>query len=112
MNGANLDNKGYIFQDNNLLTGDTVVKHYLDWLKDTVDSQSDFYDYIKGFMENAAKKECTNTKQPFLSIITRTQGKRLAMLTEITSCWHFISFNFTFSKFTLCSYNCKQSALS
>lgn len=63
----------------------TIVNEYFAWLEQTVNPDTDLYRAAHAYMEQARtaylKEEPTNG--PFLSIVTRTQGKRSQMLEEV-----------------------------
>lgn len=64
----------------------TTVNEYFSWLERNVDQQSALYNTAHTYMEAervAFEKEMQGkADEPFLSVITRTQGKRPDMLTE------------------------------
>ncbi len=66
----------------------TTINEYFEWITKTVDKNSDLYKcseaYIKSQQEDFAKLD--DPERPFLSVITRTQGKRPEMLTETLLC--------------------------
>ncbi len=66
----------------------TTVNEYFAYLEKTVAPDTALYHaahtYLEGERELLAKKEAE--PKPFLSVITRTQGKRPAMLTETLLC--------------------------
>lgn len=66
----------------------TTVNEYFSWLEQTVDPKTELYrtahEYMEGERQRFACQE--KTEQPFLSVITRTQGKRPDMLRETLLC--------------------------
>ncbi len=67
----------------------TTINEYFEWIADTVDKESNLYKYSKEYLDS--EKEIFSqidhkNDRPFLSVITRTQGKRPEMLTETLLC--------------------------
>ena len=62
----------------------TTINEFFDWITKNIDKNTDLYkysvEYIKSQQEEFAKSK--DEDRPFLSVITRTQGKRPEMLTE------------------------------
>ncbi len=61
-----------------------LVDEYFQWLENTVDKNSDLYKLLNEYLER--QQAPAEHKGPFLSIITRTQGKRKHMLAETLLC--------------------------
>lgn len=66
----------------------TTINEYFHWLENTVRPETDLYQAAHSYMnaERERFQQEENTDQPFLSIITRTQGKRPDMLRETLLC--------------------------
>ncbi len=61
----------------------TTINEYFSYLESTVDENTSLYRTAHEYMENERRAVANKPKdRPFLSVITRTQGKRPAMLTE------------------------------
>lgn len=65
------------------LSSGNMVYQYLAWLQEYVGANLNIKYYIQVYQRSKIKKEETESlKRPFLSIITRTQGKRIESLRE------------------------------
>lgn len=67
----------------------TAVNRYFAWLEETISSDTPLYRAAHAYMESerqAAASESDAKAGPFLSIVTRTQGRRPEMLSEMLLC--------------------------
>ncbi len=67
----------------------TTINEYFEWITDTVDKDSNLYKFSKGYLDSEKEEFLQvdhENERPFLSVITRTQGKRPEMLTETLLC--------------------------
>ena len=66
----------------------TTVNEYFAWLEQTVKPDTALYRAAHTYMEEARAEygKAETNDGPFLSIVTRTQGKRPEMLTETLLC--------------------------
>lgn len=62
----------------------TAINEYFQWLKQSVNSNSQLYQTVSGYLDMEDKKQLH--EGPFLTVITRTQGKRKHMLAETLLC--------------------------
>lgn len=73
---------------NNKQYNSTAVNRYFAWLEETVSPDTALYRAAHEYMESERGSflSKTDAKGPFLSIVTRTQGKRPEMLSEMLLC--------------------------
>ena len=66
----------------------TTINKFFEWIRDNIDKNSNLYKTAKDYLdrEQEGYKTKCDAKRPFLSIVTRTQGKRREMLTETLLC--------------------------
>jgi len=66
----------------------TSVNEYFAWLEKTIPSDTALYQSAHGYMEKERSRFADPAEHdgPFLTVITRTQGKRPDMLTEMLLC--------------------------
>ncbi|NLG11248.1 MAG: methyltransferase domain-containing protein [Coriobacteriaceae bacterium] len=73
--------------DSPLLSADTTVYKYLDWLKGTFDPHATVNQFIRAYLAMPRRSVSAPEDQaPFLSVIIRTQGKRPEALSETLLC--------------------------
>lgn len=66
----------------------TTINEYFQWIENTIDSKSALYNAAHNYLEEQRNLNSVinDDPVPFLSVITRTQGKRPEMLTETLLC--------------------------
>ena len=66
----------------------TSVNEYFAWLEKHISANTALHDAVHAYMEKEREAFAKNDKHdgPFLTVITRTQGKRPDMLTEMLLC--------------------------
>lgn len=62
----------------------SLIEQYFTWIKNTVNPSTDLYKTADSYLKSENPAEDPN--RPFLSVITRTQGKRPHMLNEMLLC--------------------------
>ncbi|OPX83689.1 MAG: Glycosyl transferase family 2 [Pelotomaculum sp. PtaB.Bin104] len=70
------------------LSEGSLVFQYLNWLKTLVDPNATVNQFLRVYLprEKTPGRPSSNEPKPFLSVITRTQGKRAQALTEALLC--------------------------
>lgn len=78
----------YFPSDSTVLAKGSLAHQYLDWLKTSIDPNATINQFVRAYLpkEKAAAVVETRQERPFLTIITRTQGKRQEALTETLLC--------------------------
>lgn len=74
-------------QDQNVtLAAGSLVHDYMTWLKETLDDGAQIDQMVRCYLPCGLKMEHEKTERPFLTVLTRTQGKRIAELRETLLC--------------------------
>jgi 2-polyprenyl-3-methyl-5-hydroxy-6-metoxy-1,4-benzoquinol methylase/glycosyltransferase involved in cell wall biosynthesis len=74
--------------DSPLLCSSTTIHQYLEWLKTTIDPYASVNQFVRAYlpMRKSLLLARTEVSRPFLSVISRTQGRRLEALSEMLLC--------------------------
>jgi Glycosyltransferases, probably involved in cell wall biogenesis len=75
-------------EDSTFLSEGSLVFQYLDWLKKLIDPNAAVNQFLRAYLpeEAAPTRLLPDEPKPFLSVITRTQGRRPQALTETLIC--------------------------
>lgn len=68
-----------------LLSSATLVGEYLDWICSVCEEHKE-NKHKESYIKNIQEEEKYTGKRPFLSIVMRTQGKRISLLREVLLC--------------------------
>ena len=75
--------------DNTLVSQFSLANQYFSWLRQRGDSSASIWCFVRAYTASAfvpEKSVSDNETRPFLSVVTRTQGKRLGKLKETLLC--------------------------
>lgn len=76
-------------KQNVLLAQGSLIHRYLDWVKSATDPYASVISFVRAYLPGSigvCKPQTSAEKAPFLSVITRTQGKRPEALRETLLC--------------------------
>ncbi|MGF6991081.1 glycosyltransferase involved in cell wall biosynthesis [Lachnospiraceae bacterium PF1-21] len=63
----------------------TSINNYLEWIKNTIDKRAELSKFAHEYLERERGRD-DDINEPFLSVITRTTGQRIEMLSEVLLC--------------------------
>lgn len=69
-------------EENIFLSQGSLLNHYLNWLEEYVQAELDVEYFVQAYQYTGMTSKEQESKAPFLSVITRTQGKRIEPLRE------------------------------
>ncbi len=73
-------------EESSILAEGTMIHEYLEWLTKTINPSSEVSRFVRAYVPASSKKVETEEKRPFLTVVTRTQGRRPEALNETFLC--------------------------